>query len=599
MDNEQTPALREAVENMRNMRESYDQIGAAAEAYNTGKPQLAASISAMGVPASAEDSLAEMAAKVRSIPQQVNTRTSDFEQMIAPYPYIWNIYTVATELMQNELPSYVPSYMAEYRLRYGANSFFVGEYYLGYTTLELTGADGYLTCDGDFYTISNGIVTHTSPDGTIETYKAESIIHTWHDVADSMTNRWVAFFYLADAYSFTNITSSICPRRVALCGTCNSFIVAGENRLTDLWVIGTLGHFEGGTTGDTWNPAQVIQNYRNHSSGVIYNSPSNVNQIILTDTEEISGSAKIMANSFKNGISIFAPAMRNLLSPLVVISNRNEINKNFSVYVDNAEYIPNGVVTQQSVSQGNHNKSITSIYIRNKKVLASNEFIYKVIDTISNNLLNLNIDASGLKEINGYIFHRYDTSGSYVKMLNCNFQSLISCTSSLLGYNRYYGGIVADSNIIAPNAEYINGLINNSTPDATDWATSNCKMVYTPQLKRFNGINVGKNQNVKGGDDVIDWWVGAMETNLNLSDWRAQNVSSNVAKTRTLLTNLRAHIYERISDRSDTTALTISFGFKSVLDNYSAGTEEENAEIIAAWTQLKSDFTNNKNWNVA
>ena len=598
MNDEQTPALREAVENMRNMRESYNQISAAAEVYNTGKPQLAASISAMGVPASAEDSLAEMAAKVRSIPQQVNTRTSDFEQMIAPYPYIWNVYTVATELMQNELPSYIPSYMMEYRSRYGANSFFIGEYYLGYATLELTGADGYLTCDGDFYTISNGVVTHTSPDGTIETYEAESIIHTWHDIADSMANRWVAFFYLADTYSFTNITSSICPRRVALCGTCNSFIVSAENRLTDIWVIGTLGHFEGGITGNTWNPAQVIQNYKKHSSGIIYNSPSNVNQIILTDTEEISGDAKVIANSFKDGIIIIAPVMKNILSSLVNISNADESLKNISIYVDNAEYIPNGVVTQSYRNGSHHNSAIYNIYIRNKKVLKSDEVIYKTISYIENNLINLNIDASGLKEINGYIFVNSYTNGYLIKQLNCNFKSLISCSSSLLGYNRYYGTIVADSDIIAPNAEYINGILDATPPDEINWATSNCKMVYFPKLKNFNSIN-SISVNCLGGDDVIDWWVGEMETNLNLAAWRAQNVTSNAEKTRTLLSNLRAHIYERISDRSTTTALTISFGFKSVLDNYSAGTEEENAEIIAAWAQLKSDFTNNKNWNVA
>lgn len=587
--------LSQAINEMRNMRESYDQLSAAAEAYNVGKPQLAASISAMGVPASEADSLVKMATKVRSIPQQVNTRTSDFEQMIAPYPYIWNVYTVATELMQNELPSYIPSYMAEYRARYGANSFFVGEYYLGYTTLELTGADGYLTCDGDFYTIADGLVTHTSPDGTVETYEAESIIHTWHDVADSMANRWVAFFYLADAYSFTNITSSICPRRVALCGICNSFIVSGENRLTDVWVIGTLGHFEGGTTGNTWNPAQVIRNYKKHSSGVIYNSPSNVNQIILTDTEEISGSAKVIANSFKDGISIIAPVMKNILAPLVVISNTNERRKSFNVYVDNAEYIPNGVVAQ-SISQENSTNPIINISIRNKEVLESNEVIYKIIGDLSNNPLNLKIDISGLKEINGYIFRNNGGNGSDIKMLNCNFKSLISCTSSLLGYYYYYGNILADTDIIAPNAEYINKIISRGVIAGTvGWATSNCKMVYTPQLKGFGVICAVS----IGGDDVIDWWVGEMETNLNLAAWRAQNITSDVEKTRVLLSNLRAHIYERISNRSDTTALTVSFGFKSVLDNYSAGTEEENAEIIAAWTQLKSDFTNNKNWNIA
>lgn len=91
------------------IRNDMSPISAAADAYNTGKAQLASAITSKGVASSVSDSLVAMATKVRNIPQQVNTRTSDFEQMIAPYPYIWNVYTVATELMQNELPSYIPS----------------------------------------------------------------------------------------------------------------------------------------------------------------------------------------------------------------------------------------------------------------------------------------------------------------------------------------------------------------------------------------------------------------------------------------------------------------------------------------------------------
>jgi hypothetical protein len=257
---------------------------------NTAKAEIAAAINAKGVPSSESDTFNAMSTKIRQIPQNVNTGLSDFDQMVAPSPYIWNVYTVAEDLMKNELPDYLPAYMESYKSRYGTNSFFVGEYYRGYDSLELTGADGYLTHDGDFYTIADGTVTHTLPDGTVETYSDTTIIHTWHDTEMTQCNRWVAFFYLNDAYSFTNKTSSICPRRVALCGTCNSFIVSGENRLTDVWVIGTLGHFEGGTTGDSWNPAQVIQNYREHSSGTFFQIRNNtIRSCILTDLETITG----------------------------------------------------------------------------------------------------------------------------------------------------------------------------------------------------------------------------------------------------------------------------------------------------------------------
>lgn len=284
----------------RDVREVYEAvqpISQAANVYNVGMPQLAAQISAKGVPCNAQDGLSVMAQKVGQIPQQLNTRTSDFEQMTAPSPYMWNVYTVATDLMKETLPDYLPSYMQEYKQQYGTNAFFVGEYYRGYDSLELTGADGYLTHDGCFYTIADGVVTRTAPDGTVSTYEAESIIHTWlNEAGDTYTNRWIAFFYLADGYGFTNSNSAICPRRVTICGNCSSFIISGENRLTDVWVTGTLGTLQGGTTGNSWNPAQSIRHLSNVSAA-IYTDPSNVKSIVLPDTETMTVDALNLTSS--------------------------------------------------------------------------------------------------------------------------------------------------------------------------------------------------------------------------------------------------------------------------------------------------------------
>ena len=52
--------LQQAINEMRNMRESYDQLGAAAEAYNVGKTELAANITAKGVQASATETLPKL-----------------------------------------------------------------------------------------------------------------------------------------------------------------------------------------------------------------------------------------------------------------------------------------------------------------------------------------------------------------------------------------------------------------------------------------------------------------------------------------------------------------------------------------------------------
>ena len=296
-----------------------------------GKQALATNISAKGVPTSVSDALATMATKVLQIPQQLNTGISEFEQMIAPSPYMWNVYTVATDLMKDTLPNYIPSYMSggiytQYR---AYNAFFVGEYYLGYDTLELEGAEGYLTCDGHFYTITgevgSRVVTHTLPDGTVETYAAETIVHTWADGASGYCNRWVGFFYLTNAYSFTNTTSEICPRRVALCGDCLSFIISGVSRIVDIWVIGTLGHFEGGSGGGAWNPSQSVENYKEHTSGVFFPRVSLLS-LIMPDLESLSAGLFSIATSA--GQNFYAdylslPNLKTLTTRALYFLNQN------------------------------------------------------------------------------------------------------------------------------------------------------------------------------------------------------------------------------------------------------------------------------------
>ena len=355
-------------------------ITAIASDIASGKSELSASISAKGVPSTTLDSFSSMATKIRQIPQTVNTGLSDFDQMVAPNPYIWNVYTVAEDLMKNELPDYIPTYMSGYKSRYGANSFFVGEYYRGYDSLELTGADGYLTHDGDFYTIADGTVTHTLPDGTVETYSDTTIIHTWHDTEMTQCNRWVAFFYLNDAYSFTNITSSICPRRVALCGTCDSFIVSGENRLTDLWVIGTLGHFEGGTTGDSWNPAQVIRNYKEHSFGTFFQIRNNtIRSCIFADLETIVG-GNLLQNYADSSTSLSTVSAPNLKvfsgGTIISVSYLQEL---VYVYIGLTELNGGRVIDRRSDASLNINNNLV-IYAPFLKIWRSG-YLYKTAYT--------------------------------------------------------------------------------------------------------------------------------------------------------------------------------------------------------------------------
>ena len=133
--------LSDAINEMRNMRESYNQIGAAAEAYNAGKVELAENITAKGIPASATETLPELAEKVGAI-AQTQTILEGGEVMAAQQfgdGALWNLYQV----------------LADMKTRFMGNgdyaALIVCEYYKGYDSLVLQGADGYFTCDGDYY----------------------------------------------------------------------------------------------------------------------------------------------------------------------------------------------------------------------------------------------------------------------------------------------------------------------------------------------------------------------------------------------------------------------------------------------------------------
>ena len=151
--------LSEAINEMRNMRDAYDQLGAAAEAYNVGKTELAANITAKGVEASATETLPELAEKVNAIQQETIEIDGGemFEKQLYGAPTsienvggvyvqnggsLWNLYEVMAKLLSDGR-----------FVQYGG--IMLAEYFKGYDTIELmnAGAGGaYFTCDGDFYT---------------------------------------------------------------------------------------------------------------------------------------------------------------------------------------------------------------------------------------------------------------------------------------------------------------------------------------------------------------------------------------------------------------------------------------------------------------
>ena len=527
-DSEQGTLTNTEIEGLRTLQQSYDALVDNQAIYNEGKAGLAASITAMGVQSTTSDTIAQMAAKVRQIPQVVNTAQSDFEQMIAPTPYMWNVYTVAEDLMKETLPSYIPSYMSTYRQTYGANAFFVGEYYLGYNSLELTGADGYLTNDGDFYTISGTTVTHTKPDGTTETWTDSTIIHTWHD-DDTYCNRWVAFFYLNDAYSFTNTTSSICPRRVALCGTCDSFIVSGENRLTDVWVIGTLGHFEGGTTGTTWNPAQVIRNYTAHNSGYIYTNPTTLTSVLLPDLKELGSTVIGITSNIRSNVRTFClpGPLRTLPQGRFAIANSADL---IYTYINTEEIYAPAATGDSGYFECHYNAVPTS---------GNGKFILP-------NLLGIKDTATNWSSIVRFP----------VNIIAPKFTTFIS------------------TNRISKSSWFFY-TVGNSIQASTTF-------IYTPALSEVGTGTFGlERNNTVFYPDLKDIWIGEIGINIDFSKWTATNVTTTAEGIATINANIRNHIAARIADMTGQTSPTITFG-ANLYNNLEQATKD--AFTVKNWT---------------
>ena len=183
MNDEQTPALRQAVENMVNMREAYDNLSQAAEAYNVGKTQLAENITSKGVQASASETLPELAEKVAAISQdtyEINGGEMYAKQLFGSLetPNYWNLYEVLANLLSDgRLVSY--------------GGILLAEYHKGYDSLALKGAGS-----GGAYVVSD-----KDEQGNFIMY-TEDVIHTWNDDLNDKCNRWVAYCFAKESHEF-------------------------------------------------------------------------------------------------------------------------------------------------------------------------------------------------------------------------------------------------------------------------------------------------------------------------------------------------------------------------------------------------------------
>lgn len=236
MDNLQTQ-----IDNLKTLQESYNELAGAADAYNTGKRELAANITAKGVPAAATETLPELAEKVGDIQQ--TTTVIDGGQMYSAQltgdGTLWDLYQVLAQMKSQWM---------------GAGHYaalIVCEYYKGYDSLQLQGADGYFTCDGDYYDTANPL-------------------HVWHDSDNGKANRWVCFLFTNNGARLDITNTAISPCSMYIGGHIGTIEYFVNGRLTEL-VCGieemdVVDNFLNKGFSQSWDRDVVLGNVKNISS---------------------------------------------------------------------------------------------------------------------------------------------------------------------------------------------------------------------------------------------------------------------------------------------------------------------------------------------
>lgn len=233
--------LSEAINEMRNMREAYDQLGAAAEAYNTGKTELAANITAKGVPASADETLPELAEKVSVIAQEtyeINGGEMYAKQLFGSLetPNYWNLYEVLAQLLSDGR-----------LVQYGG--ILLAEYYKGYDSLALAGAGS-----GGAYVVSD------MEDGQFKMY-TEDTTHVWDTAFDGKGNRWVAYCFADEYHDFQITDTNTSPRSIFIGRKVGTITALTTHRLSQLVVTdgNELGGFVGNSYESSWDKRVVLR----------------------------------------------------------------------------------------------------------------------------------------------------------------------------------------------------------------------------------------------------------------------------------------------------------------------------------------------------
>lgn len=312
------------------MRESYNQIGAAAEAYNTGKTELAANITAKGVQASADETLPELAEKVSAIAQE--SYTIDGGEMYAKQlfgsletPNYWNLYEVLANLLSDgRLVSY--------------GGILLAEYYKGYDSLALEGAGA-----GGAYVVSD------MENGVFKMYTNDTT-HTWDTAFDGKGNRWVAYCFADEYHDFQITDTNTSPRSIYI----------GRK-------VGTI------TTLAPARTSKIIVTDGNELKSITCGSNANIFQfdrnLILRNITEQRG--MIVPASLREYDSFYLEAKGDILGGGHTFSNTSNVKASVTIKADNISGFTGGWVLLNVQSSWTGHQPFSQVVIEAKTINGS------------------------------------------------------------------------------------------------------------------------------------------------------------------------------------------------------------------------------------
>lgn len=308
------------------MRESYNQLGAAAEAYNTGKNELAANIAAKGVPASASETLPELAEKVSAIAQE--SYTIDGGEMYAKQlfgslvtPNYWNLYEILAQLLSDGR-----------LVQYGG--ILLAEYYRGYDSLALAGAGA-----GGAYVVSD-----KDSQGNFIMYTNDTT-HVWDTAFDGRLNRWVAYCFADEYHDFQITDTNTSPRSIFIgrkVGTITSLV---NGRVSEIVVPNGSKLYNFKSTGFTQNWSKKVVLNLVKASDMIFKdlAGEKTEQIYLVSEEAIPFTAVIHNSSVSVINNIYIKQVSNdPCSVFIFRTNATEITieaEHFAYNTSNTVYL--------------------------------------------------------------------------------------------------------------------------------------------------------------------------------------------------------------------------------------------------------------------